>query len=202
MVYLTIKYDRCFRLQVWKRLESWEVTCHTVTVELESTESIHMVEVKLVVCTIWESTSTNSKLGRWVMFPYSHPGYFGKCGMRVFHLQRNRYFCPTVNTDKLWSLVSEQTRLQAQKSKDRVPVIDVTKSVNYYYIWSWIRASLRCSAREFSQKFQWSLRPRLSPRPLKRESRKPVELAFLLLEGFIVKRRCFLSFNLILKYSL
>jgi hypothetical protein len=50
--------------------------------------------------------------------------------MRVFHLQRNHKFCPTINTDKLWSLVSEQTRLAAASSKDKAPVIDVTKSVS------------------------------------------------------------------------
>jgi len=60
----------------------------------------------------------------------SHPGYYGKLGMRVFHMQRNWKHCPTVNTDKLWSLVSEATRKAAEKSKDKAPVIDVTKSVS------------------------------------------------------------------------
>jgi large subunit ribosomal protein L27Ae len=63
-------------------------------------------------------------------FLFSHPGFYGKLGMRVFHMQRNWKFCPTVNTDKLWSLVSEQTRKAAEKSKDKAPVIDVTKSVS------------------------------------------------------------------------
>ena len=61
---------------------------------------------------------------------YSHPGYFGKCGMRVFHYKKNWDFCPTINTDKLWSLVSEQTRKTAADLKDKTPVIDVTKSVS------------------------------------------------------------------------
>ena len=65
-----------------------------------------------------------------LIFLFSHPGYYGKTGMRVFHLQRNWKHCPTVNTDKLWSLVSEQTRKAAEKSKDKAPVIDVTKSVS------------------------------------------------------------------------
>lgn len=38
----------------------------------------------------------------------SHPGYFGKVGMRHFHLTTQSAYCPTVNLDKLWSLVSEQ----------------------------------------------------------------------------------------------
>merc|ERR1739848_142057 len=57
-----------------------------------------------------------------------HPGFYGKLGMRVFHMQRNWKHCPTINTDKLWTLVSENTRLAAAKSKDKAPVIDVTKS--------------------------------------------------------------------------
>jgi large subunit ribosomal protein L27Ae len=60
---------------------------------------------------------------------YSHPGYFGKVGMRHFHLTKNKLYCPSVNLDKLWSLVSEETRLKAKESKNgKVPVIDVTKS--------------------------------------------------------------------------
>merc|ERR1711907_829121 len=63
-----------------------------------------------------------------IMMNKFHPGYYGKCGMRVFHMQRNWKYCPTVNTDKLWSLVSEETRAAAAKTKDKAPVIDVTKS--------------------------------------------------------------------------
>jgi len=48
--------------------------------------------------------------------------------MRVFHLQRNWKYCPTINTDKLWTLVSEATRTSCLKNKDKAPVIDVTKS--------------------------------------------------------------------------
>jgi len=56
-----------------------------------------------------------------------HPGFYGKCGMRVFHMQRNWKHCPTINIDKLWSLVSLDTRNKVSKDKT-VPVIDVTKS--------------------------------------------------------------------------
>ena len=34
-----------------------------------------------------------------------HPGYFGKIGMKFFHLKKNKLFSPSVNVDKLWSLV-------------------------------------------------------------------------------------------------
>ncbi len=64
-----------------------------------------------------------------ILFDKFHPGYFGKVGMRRFHLLRNRLHCPAVNVEKLWSLVSEQTKESAEKSKDgKAPIIDVTKS--------------------------------------------------------------------------
>ena len=100
-------------------------------VELASTENMLLVEEKLVVSIIIEFSSTNCEINSTFIFSYSHPGNFGKVGQRHFHLKRNQYFTPTLNLDHLWSLVSEQTRLNAQKSKDRAPVIDVTKAVNY-----------------------------------------------------------------------
>ena len=119
--------------------------------------------------------------------------------MRVFHLQRNWKHCPTVNTDKLWTLVSEQTRKSAEKSKDKAPVIDVTKSVSISSIFlsffrnikykiinqsferiintMFYRDTSRFSAKETCQRSQLSLRPRCSPRLLKRELRRPEVLA-------------------------
>ena len=61
--------------------------------------------------------------------PHSHPGYFGKVGMRYFHLTRNKFHCPTVNLDKLWSLVSEQIRLNYKDETDKAPIIDVVRAV-------------------------------------------------------------------------
>ena len=61
----------------------------------------------------------------------SHPGYFGKVGMRHYHLTRNKYHCPTVNLDKLWSLISEQTRLDYKGRTDgKAPIIDVVRAVS------------------------------------------------------------------------
>ncbi|KAK3834981.1 MAG: putative 60S ribosomal protein L27A [Linnemannia gamsii] len=57
-----------------------------------------------------------------------HPGYFGKVGMRRFHLTRNGQHCPIVNLDTLWSLVSEQTRKNAAKNTEVVPVIDTLRA--------------------------------------------------------------------------
>mmetsp|Transcript_18006 Transcript_18006/g.20448 ORF Transcript_18006/g.20448 Transcript_18006/m.20448 type:complete len:148 (+) Transcript_18006:50-493(+) len=57
-----------------------------------------------------------------------HPGHFGKLGMREFHLAKNKYYCPTVNLDKLWTLVSEETRKNYADKTDKAPVIDVVKA--------------------------------------------------------------------------
>jgi len=54
-----------------------------------------------------------------------HPGYFGKVGMRHFHLKRNVYFCPTINVEGLWNLVSKEARAEFKKDKSKVPVLNV-----------------------------------------------------------------------------
>ncbi|RLM01804.1 ATP-dependent DNA helicase chl1 [Aspergillus turcosus] len=56
-----------------------------------------------------------------------HPGYFGKVGMRYFHKTNQQFWKPTINLDKLWSLVPTETReayLSGQKT-DTAPVIDL-----------------------------------------------------------------------------
>jgi len=55
-----------------------------------------------------------------------HPGYFGKVGMRYFHLNKNKYHCPVINLDKIWTLVGEDARIEAAKDTSTAPVIDVT----------------------------------------------------------------------------
>jgi len=57
-----------------------------------------------------------------------HPDYFGKRGMRYFHLRKNSYYCPTINLDRLWTLVSEKTREHYAKNDKVAPVIDVSKA--------------------------------------------------------------------------
>lgn len=61
--------------------------------------------------------------------------------MRHYHLKRNTVHCPTVNLDKLWTLVSEQTRLNYAKKPDGpAPVIDAVRAVSIFprepYVWS------------------------------------------------------------------
>lgn len=45
--------------------------------------------------------------------------------MRNFHVRANQLYCPTVNLDKLWTLVSEETRKRYADVKDKAPVINV-----------------------------------------------------------------------------
>ncbi|KAL1925796.1 60S ribosomal protein uL15 [Calcarisporiella thermophila] len=61
-------------------------------------------------------------------FDKFHPGYFGKVGMRHFHLTKNKYHRPVVNIDKLWTLVSEETRKKYAGKTDVVPVIDTIRA--------------------------------------------------------------------------
>lgn len=61
--------------------------------------------------------------------------YFGlQLGMRNYHLRRNKEFCPVLNLDKLWTLVSEQARLKYASATDgKVPVINIVKAVSTSY---------------------------------------------------------------------
>lgn len=61
-----------------------------------------------------------------------HPGYFGKVGMRHFHLTRQSHWAPVLNIDKLWTLVSEEAREKAAANPTGpVPVIDVLRHVRH-----------------------------------------------------------------------
>jgi len=53
--------------------------------------------------------------------------------MRNYHLRRNTKWCPTINLDKLWTLVSEQTRLKYKDVEGKAPVIDLVKAVNQVF---------------------------------------------------------------------
>jgi large subunit ribosomal protein L27Ae len=53
--------------------------------------------------------------------------------MRYFHKTKQQFHCPTVNVDRLWTLVSEQLRTHyanADAAKDAVPIIDVGRHVS------------------------------------------------------------------------
>merc|ERR1712094_118029 len=63
-----------------------------------------------------------------INFDKYHPGYFGKVGMRNFHLIKKGNEVTSINVERLWSLVSEQARLYWKEKTDKAPVIDVTKA--------------------------------------------------------------------------
>lgn len=47
--------------------------------------------------------------------------------MRYFHKTNNQFYCPTINLDKLWTLVPEEMRVDNKDKKDVAPVLDVTE---------------------------------------------------------------------------
>merc|ERR1712126_464317 len=54
-------------------------------------------------------------------FDKYHPGYFGKVGMLHYHKTMNKYHCPTVNINKLWSPVSVQAGYYKVLGKGLLP---------------------------------------------------------------------------------
>ena len=63
-----------------------------------------------------------------INFDKYHPGYFGKVGMRNFYLIKHGKVCPTINVDKLLSLVSVQTRQFYIEHTAKGSVFDVMKA--------------------------------------------------------------------------
>lgn len=47
--------------------------------------------------------------------------------MRYFHRTQNKFHCPTVNLDRLWTLLPEEMRVANKDKKDVAPVLDVTQ---------------------------------------------------------------------------
>jgi large subunit ribosomal protein L27Ae len=60
-----------------------------------------------------------------------HPGYFGKVGMRQFHVLKNRTFTPTLNIDKLFNVAGEGVYDAAKNGGGKAPVIDLV-SFGYF----------------------------------------------------------------------
>ncbi len=67
------------------------------------------------------------------LFDKFHPGYFGKVGMRQFHVLQNRDFTPTVNLDKLFNVAGEGVYEAAKSHAEsgKAPVIDLV-SLGYF----------------------------------------------------------------------
>ena len=53
--------------------------------------------------------------------------------MRTFHYKRNPDHCPSINVDRLWSLVPEGVYEKTKADSEKAPVIDVTKLVWYIF---------------------------------------------------------------------
>ena len=49
--------------------------------------------------------------------------------MRHFHKKNNLYYRPSINIDRLWSLVPEEVYAKAKAGSEEAPIIDVTKLV-------------------------------------------------------------------------
>ncbi|XP_060043807.1 large ribosomal subunit protein uL15-like isoform X2 [Erinaceus europaeus] len=69
-----------------------------------------------------------------INFNKYHPGYFGKVDTQHYHLKRNQSFRPTLNLDKLWPLVSEQTWVNAAKNKTGAAAIVAAARSGYYEV--------------------------------------------------------------------
>merc|ERR1712060_208590 len=62
-----------------------------------------------------------------IMWDKYHPGFFGKVGMRHYHKLKNTFHMPTINTDKLYSMITEEQKAAAKANSGKVLVMDVSK---------------------------------------------------------------------------
>lgn len=47
--------------------------------------------------------------------------------MRYFHKTTQKFYCPTLNIDKLWTYIPDSVRLENKEKKDVAPVLDVSQ---------------------------------------------------------------------------
>merc|ERR1719445_2363682 len=96
-----------------------------------------------------------------INFDKYHPGYFGKVGMRNFHVHPNNpnQYCPGINLDKLWSLVSEQTRVKYEGNTKKAPVIDISRAgyfkvpgINLDKLWTLVSEQTRTKYEKNTKK--------------------------------------------------
>lgn len=115
--------------------------------------------------------------------------------MRTFHLKRHLAHCPTINVDRLWSLLPEGEYEKAKAGSEQTPVLDVTKLVSLFaqftvhvkeqsnnVIAVFSRATSRFLARVSFLPFLSSSRPDTSARMPKRRLDLLVVLPFSLLK--------------------
>lgn len=89
--------------------------------------------------------------------------------MRHFHLTRNKFHCPTVNLDKIWTLVSEQTRTQSKlRTDNKAPIIDVVRAVSLVVLRNnLVVVGQKYKCRGFDPHFKPYLRGRIIPASMK-----------------------------------
>ncbi|KAG8907646.1 60S ribosomal protein L28 [Tulasnella sp. 403] len=63
-----------------------------------------------------------------INFDKYHPGYFGKVGMRNFHVKQNPTWEPVINVEKLWTLVPKEELENLKPGSEVVPVIDTVQA--------------------------------------------------------------------------
>lgn len=116
-----------------QRLASTVAMSLLVTDVLASTVNTPVVADSLVVCTTtgmslcFNHETTSKRAACRINFDKYHPGYFGKVGMRRFHLTRNAQWRPIINVDKLWTLVPEEEKEGLTEDSEVVPVIDILR---------------------------------------------------------------------------
>jgi len=82
-----------------------------------------------------------------------HPGYFGKVGMRQYHLLRNRKFCPTINLDKIFGVAADGTYDAAKNAPSgKAPVIDLVQAGYFKLLGNGqIKVPVIVKAKQFSK---------------------------------------------------
>jgi len=51
--------------------------------------------------------------------------------MRHIHLKKNKFFCPVINVDQLWSLLGESVRTNYAKVPNVAPVLNCVEKVKF-----------------------------------------------------------------------
>ena len=69
-----------------------------------------------------------------VLHDNHHPRYFGKVGMRYFHRPRNKFYCPAVSANLLWSLDPDDVKKPATAYDDNSTPLTGVASFNYFEI--------------------------------------------------------------------
>ena len=86
-------------------------------------------------------------------------------------MKRGTTYTPTVNIDRLWSLVPEGVYEKSKAGSELTPVIDVTKLVSTFFclnvkprynISKYVRVTLKSWAKESCQTFPLLLKPDIS----------------------------------------